>query len=121
MTINPGTTFLFPLGCSPHLYVVLTPPLDGEAVVVKLTTLRPKSETLVVLHRGDHPFLTHDSVPAYAFADFWAVVEIERALANNIASLREPATAGLVKRLLLGLIESDRTPNHVRRYARELA
>ncbi|TAN22400.1 MAG: hypothetical protein EPN33_08030 [Acidobacteria bacterium] len=92
--------------------------------MVSITTLYPDSklERILVLHAGDHPFLTrHESVPAYPFAKFFPIAEIEAALANGEAKPREDASSALVARILLALIESDRTPNHVRAYCRTLA
>jgi mRNA-degrading endonuclease toxin of MazEF toxin-antitoxin module len=59
-----------------HLWIILTPPSEGEVVTVSVTTRRRKSETLVQLHPGDHPFIAHESVIAYAYARIRTVEEI---------------------------------------------
>jgi mRNA-degrading endonuclease toxin of MazEF toxin-antitoxin module len=58
-----------------HLWIVLTPPIEGEVVTVSVTTQRKRSETLVVLKPGDHPFITHPSVIAYAYATIRTVAD----------------------------------------------
>jgi len=40
-----------------HLWIILTPPSEGEVITVSVTTRRRKSETLVTLRSGDHPFI----------------------------------------------------------------
>ena len=123
--IAPASTFLFAddPDAKLHLHIVLTAPLDGEAVVVSIETLYPgsKLERHVVLRPGDHPFIDHDSVPAYQFANFFEIEKIEAAIVRGDAKLRENASDQLVIRLLRGLIDSDRTPNHIRQFCRNLA
>jgi hypothetical protein len=52
----------------PHLYVVVTPPRQGEVITVSITTKHECSESLVVLRVNDHPFIKWDSVVSYRFA-----------------------------------------------------
>ena len=99
-----------------HLWIVLTPPTEGEVVTVSVTTRRQKSELLVLLRVGDHPFIRHDSVVSYRYARIRTVDEIETALVNGTAKKREPVSAGLLKRMRDGLVESDFTPNGVRHF-----
>lgn len=124
--LHQGSTFLYAESDATalHLHVVLTPPEQGKTVVVSITTVYPysKLERILILHPGDHPFLTHEeSAPAYQFAEFLTTAEIEAAFANGEAKLREDASPALVTRILNALIESDFTPNHVRAYCRALA
>lgn len=124
--LHQGSTFLLAADetVQLHLHVVVTPPENGEAVVVSITTIYPDSklERILILHPGDHPFLTHDeSAPAYRFANFFRIAEVESAFANGAAKPREDASPALVARILNALIESDFTPNHVRAYCRALA
>jgi hypothetical protein len=112
-----GDTFLIGDDEDPenfHLWVVATPPSGGEVVTVCVTTRRAKSETLVVLKAGDHPFIQHESVIAYSYSRIREVDEIEAAIANKTAKKREPVTDALLKRVQSGLLDSDFTPNGVR-------
>jgi hypothetical protein len=56
--LNCGDTFLTSDGEDEdfHLWIVITPPSEGEVVTVSLTTRRKNSETIVVLQKGDHPY-----------------------------------------------------------------
>lgn len=93
--------------------------LAGETVVVSIATLRPKSDPIVVLEPGEHPFLSVRSVPGYIFARLWTGAEIDQHLAGGRAQLRERMPEKLVQRMRNGLVDSDRTPNGVRQYTKE--
>src|SRR5258708_2588959 len=73
-----------------HLWIVITPPTEGEVVTVSVTTRRRKSETLVVLKSGDHPFIEHESVIAYSYSRIRSVDDISAAIRNDTAKQREP-------------------------------
>jgi hypothetical protein len=99
-----------------HLWIVLTPPSEGEVVTVSVTTLRKRSEKLVVLQAGEHPFIGHPSVVAYAYARIRTVQTIETAIVNGTAKKREPVSRALLKKVRAGLVDSDFTPNGVRHF-----
>ena len=103
-----------------HLWIVLTPPTEGEFVVASVTTRRRKSETLVILRVGDHPFIRHDSVISYAHSKIMTVEAIEIAILNGAAKIREPVTEAILRRVRAGLVDSDFTPNGVRHYYRSV-
>ena len=104
----------------PHLSVIITPPDEGEVVTVTVTTLRLRSEKLVRLNKADHPFIRHESVIAYSYSRIRAVDEIESAIQSGNATLREPVTPELLKRIRMGLRDSDFTPNGVRHFYESL-
>jgi mRNA-degrading endonuclease toxin of MazEF toxin-antitoxin module len=118
VTFNCGDTFFIEDedGYERHLWIIVTPPTKDEMVVVNVTTRRQRSETLVELHKGDHPFITRDSVISYAYAKIINVEEIESAIKNGTAEKSSPASATLLSRAQAGLIDSDRTPNGVKHY-----
>ena len=72
MAVSCGETFFLSgtHDTEPHLWIVLTDPEGnpGEVVVVNLTSQRPGSDATVVLQRGDHPFVRHDTVVYYGDA-----------------------------------------------------
>jgi hypothetical protein len=117
-----GNTFLIEDedGYDCHLCIVITPPAYGEVVIVSITTERARSERLVRLQKGDHPFLDHPSVIAYAYSRVTTVEEIEIAVKSGTAIPRPDASAKLVQRAQDGLLESDRTPNWVKLRYREI-
>jgi len=104
-----------------HLQIVITPPSDsGEVVTVCVTTQRKRSETLVVLPADCHPFITHASVISYGYSKIRFVADIEAAIKNGIAKLRDAVSPEILRRARAGLIDSDFTPNGVRRYYQDL-
>jgi hypothetical protein len=100
----------------PHLQVIITSPEEGEVITVPVTTKRRHSETLVQLAIGDHPFIKWQSVISYAYARIRTVEDIEGSLNCGKANPREPVSPELLKRIRMGLKDSDFTPNGVRRY-----
>lgn len=117
MSLNCGDSFLAgPADESLHLKIIVTPPRAGEVVVVSVTTRREHSETLVILHPGDHPFLQRESVVAYRYSEIREVAMIETALRDGQALQREPIAPHLLKRIRDGLRDSEFTPNGVRQY-----
>jgi mRNA-degrading endonuclease toxin of MazEF toxin-antitoxin module len=116
VTLDCGDTFLIEDedGYDSHLWIVLTPPSEGEVVIVSVTTHRKKSENLVRLKKGDHPFIAHDSVIAYSHSKVVTVESIESAMKNGVAKHRERVSDELLQRARAGLLESDFTPNAVR-------
>lgn len=103
-----------------HLWIVVTPPIEGEVVTVCVATKRKRSETLVVLHAGDHPFIVHDSVIAYSYSAIRLVDDIEAAFSTGAAKKREPVASEILQRVQAGLLDSDRTPNGVLRYYKDV-
>ena len=89
-------------------------------VTVSVTTKRQRSETLVELHSGDHPFIVHDSVIAYSYARIRTVEEIEVAVASGVARFREPVSPEILERVCNGLVESDFTPNGIRHFYKSI-
>lgn len=103
-----------------HLWIIVTPPSDGEVVTVSVTTRRRTSETLVVLSGGCHPFIKHDSVISYGYSKIRFVSDIEAAVQDGTAKKREPVSSEILKRAQSGLIDSDFTPNGVRRFFKDV-
>jgi hypothetical protein len=120
--LNRGDTFLTgdEQEDTLHLWIILTPPSEGEVVTASVTTKRRNSERLVELHPGDHPFIVHDSVIAYSYTRIRTVEEIEIALASGAAKIREPVTPELLRRICSGLLDSDFTPNGVRSFYKDM-
>jgi hypothetical protein len=103
-----------------HLWIIVTPPYQGEVVTVSVTTKRRTSETLVVLPGGCHPFINRDSVISYGYSKIRFVSDIEAAVQNGTAKKREPVSPELLKRVQTGLRDSDFTPNGVRHFYKDV-
>ncbi len=98
--LNRGDTFLTgdEEDSDLHLWIVLTPPTEGEVVTVSVTTRRQKSELLVQLRAGDHPFIRHESVVSYRYARIRTVDEIETALLRKLCISIASGSAALQRR-----------------------
>jgi hypothetical protein len=120
--LNCGDAFLTGDGDEDnfHLWVIITPPNQGEVVTVCMVTAHNKSERLVVLNQNDHPFIKHETVIAYGFSRIRTVADIEELIKRGFAKQRESVSAALLKRIREGLLDSDFTPNGVRNYYREV-
>ncbi|HZR33316.1 MAG TPA: hypothetical protein VFA76_15835 [Terriglobales bacterium] len=107
-------------GYERHLWIIVSPPTNGEMVVVCVTTQHEKSEVLVKLQKGDHPFLKWESVISYRYSKITSIDTIENAIANGMAKANAPVSEALLSRAQAGLIDSDFTPNEVRHYYKGL-
>ena len=66
--VSAGETYKLrkPGDDTPHLWAVITnPDQDDNVVIVNLTTRQPHSDDTVVLSRGEHPFVRHETVISY--------------------------------------------------------
>jgi hypothetical protein len=120
--LNSGDTFLTGDGDEDnfHLWIIVTPVTEGEVITVCMVTAIKKSERLVVLENGDHPFIKHESVIAYRYSRIRTVEDIEELLEKKQARKKEPTSEALLKRIQAGLMDSDLTPNGVRAYYRSV-
>jgi hypothetical protein len=104
-------------GAKEHLHIVLTNPTpEGEVVTACICTRHRRSETVVCLDVGDHPFIKHPSVVAYHFAAIRKCSEIEKAIETGRARTQQRASDTLLRRIRSGLLESDFVPNGVREF-----
>src|SRR5437667_4472522 len=105
----------------PHLQVVVTPPHHGEVITVSITTKHACSESLVVLRVNDHPFIKWDSVVSYGYAAIRKVADIESAIHNGRAAKRDPISPHILRKIRMGLNDSEFTPNGVRHFYFDLS
>lgn len=104
-----------------HLRIIITPPNEGEVVVVCVVSAHKRSEQLVVLNDDkDHSFIKHKSVIAYRWSEIRAVADIETAIQNGTAKKREPIRTDILKKAQDCLLESIFTPNGVRQYFKQV-
>lgn len=103
-----------------HLWIIVTPPTQGEVVTVCLVSMNKRTERLVGLKVGDHPFVKHDSAISYNFSKIRTVADIEAMLDNGFANAKEPMAPEVLRRIQAGVVDSDFTPNGVRAYYRQV-
>lgn len=101
-----------------HLWIIVTPPAEGEVVTVCMVTATKKTERLVRLQPGEHPFIKHESAISYGFSKIRIVADIEALLANDLARQKDPMPPDALRRIQAGLVDSDFTPNGVRAFYR---
>ena len=119
----PGTALLlFEDPDTPaHLHLVLTEAnAAGEVILVSITTRRAKSETLVCLDAGDHEFIRHPSVIAYAYSKIVKVQELAALEAQGEVVRKQPASPALLSRARSGMRDTDRAPREVQALFRQL-
>lgn len=113
-----GSTFLLydsdQADGKPHLHIVISEVDESDRLVlVSVTTERAKSDTMVRLVPGDHPFIEHASVITYAYSKLMTSAQIRSLVACGDARPKEPASNRLLERAQLGMLETDRAPEEV--------
>ena len=106
-----GDTVLMPAGSQgyPHLWIIATDPDPRShlAVIVSLTTLRHAADQTVVLRKGEHEFIRHDSAVHFGDSRIIDVRKLGR------YSNHKPCSAALVGEILCGLRASPFTPKKI--------
>jgi hypothetical protein len=108
-----GDTFV-----TEHLWFVLSDPdANGEVVCVSLTSHENHEDGTTICRRGEHPFITHDSIVLYASARRMQVAAIEAAINATIGRVRRDARCSdeLLERIRRGAIQSVFTPNGIKK------
>jgi hypothetical protein len=99
-----------------HLWAILTQPIPPgrQAVIVNLTTLRPGSDTTIVLQPGEHPFISHPTVVFYADARIVNVTTIQEGLRQGLFRQHSAFAPAVLKRIQEGLLRSPFTPAKIK-------
>ncbi len=118
-----GDTFLMAVAgrsAKLHLWFVLTDPdpETDEVVIVSLTTLRPGKDQTVILRRGDHPFISHESVVAYSDARRVTIAELRHAMRTGLITPHQVCSHGILKHIQDGLLASPFTSWKMAAYCR---
>ncbi len=107
-----------------HLWIVLTEAEtdSGLAVIVNITSVQSHSrpDLTVVLRKGDHPFVTHDSIILYSDSRPADLRLVEVGIKNGHFSQHAPCSIELLKRVQEGLLRSDHTPNKISAYCKAI-
>jgi|GEM_PF-621729 len=116
---SPGDTLWFRqmIHQVPHLYVVLTPPVDTPPVVVivNLTTQTANSDDTVVLLPGDHPFIRHPTAVNYRQARPASVELLKKEIDIDAARADAPFDPEVLKRIQDGVLQSRFTPRNIKK------
>jgi hypothetical protein len=124
MPMSAGDTFLMSprAGVDLHLWIVITAIEDGSGLlaVVSITTLRHNADQTLILRRGDHPFIRHDSVVHFADARLVELKTIEGNVAAKHITPHEPCSAKLIREVQDGALGCDLTPQKVFNFCKKM-
>jgi len=116
-----GDTLLIPAnagsGETPHLWIIVTEP-DPFCAIVSLSTLRYSKDQTVVLRKGEHPFIRHDTAVLYMYAEIANVAQLRTQISEGCAVPHDPCNAGLLKLIQDGIFASDFTPRRIQIFCR---
>jgi hypothetical protein len=106
----------------PHLWILITEPNpNGECVVVNITSAKSTSvDRTVVLQKGDHPFIQHESVVFYAFAHKENVKKLCAYLASGTAKQKQALSNTMLKKIQNGILKSPDTPHEIVDFCKDL-
>lgn len=93
-----------------HLWVVLSEPEQNpeSVLLVSITTLRPHKDQACLIHRGEHPWVTHDSCVAYDFARTVTLKQLNALKDSGRIVLRERLSELLLTRIRRAAADSTR-------------
>ena len=105
----PGVTFLSPIDENPHLYFILTMPLqrdeEEKVLIVNITTVKIRGEKYT-LNVGDHKFIKQKSYLNYLKAEEISVEKLRQKLRQGKMKIKETVDTNTVKFICEGLRES---------------
>ena len=106
---------------TPHLWILVTDPVGEppQTIIVAVSTKRFYKDNTVVLSRGDHPWVQHESVIFYDHALIPEVHHLNEAVRRRIAECHQPCTPDVLRRVQDGLLSSPRTPNRVKKFSKD--
>jgi hypothetical protein len=108
---------------TPHLWIIITDadPNTDEIVMVNLTTHREGSDATVVLKKGDHPYIIHDSVVFFHDAKIVQISDLEQLMISypNLCRKCDKCSNSVLKRIQAGLLKSEFTHKKVIAFCRK--
>ena len=118
-----GTTLLIKANPAipPHLWVIITDP-DGDpllVVMVNMTSVRRGVDKTVLLKKGDHPFIKHNTAISYADAKITNADNLQYRINKGHFKKMAPLDKTILSRVQEGLLKSLRTPNNVLNYCKD--
>ena len=118
----PGVTFLAPIDENPHLYFILTMPLqrdeEEKVLIVNITTVKIKGEKYT-LNVGDHEFIKEESCLNYLKAEEISVEKLRQKLRQGKMKIKETVGTDTVKFICEGLRESRYSTKRAKGFCKE--
>jgi len=119
VVVSAGSTFLFDLQASIHLWVVASDPdSSGRFLIVSLTSLRGSKDQTVILNGGEHPFLKWATCAYYQQSDIMTITRLEQLVASGNAKMREKLAPEKAALIFDGFLASEFTKKRVLEFAR---
>lgn len=119
------TSFLAPIP-SPailHLCLVMTEPQENPPVVVivNVSTFhnKPHEDHTVILQPGDHEFIKQKSYIAFDYAKRIRLDILESHAEKGKIIFKEDVSDELFEMILNGLLQSPKTPGHLKMFCRK--
>ncbi|WP_428276207.1 hypothetical protein [Candidatus Palauibacter sp.] len=93
---------------TPHLWIILTRPSGDPArvLIASCTSRKPWSDDTVLLDRGDHPFIRHETVIAYTEIRIVEARVIEFQLGLGKITRRERMRRAVLDRVVEAVLNS---------------
>lgn len=116
MPFKAGQCFLFPITGSEtaHLWVIATQPnSDGQFAIVNFTSLKGNKDQTVVLLKGEHGFITHDTCVNYWAADISSIDVLQAWLDCGQARMERDLDEALLRLIQQGFAASDLTKKRI--------
>jgi hypothetical protein len=105
----------------PHLWLVLTnADGNGEVVAVMVQTKAMFTDPTLILTKGDHPFIQHDSSVHYSTARRFRVSAILGELRSGRSHLRADLSSKLLRKAQGALLSSPFTTIALKNYCKAL-
>ena len=120
--VGAGTTFFLPKPnqSTAHLWVVLTDPDNESPPHVAIVNLTSSAvDDTVILTRGDHPFVRHETYIYYEDAKIVPAQKLVEAVNMGISEYREEFQPAVLERVQDGLLTSPHVSPKVREYCRD--
>ena len=124
MTFVPSkkSTLLIPSGETNHLFVILTDACSQhQHLLVSFSTIRQECfhDPSCIVTEGEHPFIKRPSFLAYNHARTELHSHLVKCVSGWTFRPHAPVTDDLFEKICRGLIESDHTPNRIKKYYQE--
>lgn len=116
MPFKAGQCFLFPITGfeTAHLWVIATQPnSDGQFAIVNFTSLKGNKDQTVVLLKGEHGFITHDTCVNYWAADISSIDVLQAWLDCGQARMERDLDEALLRLIQQGFAASDLTKKRI--------
>lgn len=122
MAISKGDAILIPTGNGKsHLFFVLNDPLPDppkQVLLISISTYhgRTQEDSTCLLNDGDHEFIKHESYVEYSIGRIATLESVERNIATNYFSKKEPLSEDILQKIIDGIYESKRVKPFIKEF-----